>query len=189
MASNRRAGISGLGARSPPIAPPTPRSIAVRYARGERRVELKSGTALFEVAKEAARPFVVEADGATVRALGTRFEVRREDGPVGVTLLEGSVEVRPARAEALRSRCRPCAPTSATLERSLARWDALCSFSPVLMPDLHELRRVSPMAGEPAPARTSRTGCPARMVPRRQAGKGMSVTATNAPHACLRHSR
>lgn len=79
----------------------TASKVEVRYTAGERRVELVSGTALFEVAKDTSRPFVVEAGGATVRALGTRFEVRRDGGPVSVTLLKGSVEVRPATGEIL----------------------------------------------------------------------------------------
>src|SRR5258708_3057150 len=40
-----------------------------------------------------ARPFVVEADGTRLRALGTKFDVRRDADVVRVTLLEGRVQV------------------------------------------------------------------------------------------------
>jgi transmembrane sensor len=50
-------------------------SIALRYAASERRVILLGGEAWFDVAPDAARPFVVEAGGGTVTALGTAFDV------------------------------------------------------------------------------------------------------------------
>lgn len=48
--------------------------------------------ALFEVAHDPTRPFVVDAGVAQVWALGTRFDVRRPDEGVDVVLLEGAVE-------------------------------------------------------------------------------------------------
>jgi transmembrane sensor len=62
-----------------------------------RRLTLRRGQAFFEVATDAARPFVVAAGGAgTVTALGTAFDVRVEPGDVTVTLLEGRIAVQPA---------------------------------------------------------------------------------------------
>lgn len=59
-----------------------------------RRVDLLRGEALFDVAKDAARPFVVVAGQVRVRAVGTSFTVRnRDDGQVGVVVREGVVEV------------------------------------------------------------------------------------------------
>jgi len=72
----------------------TASKIVVRYGRDRRDLELKAGQAMFDVAHDAARPFVVRAGGATVTALGTRFDVRRDDGGAQVTLVRGSVEVR-----------------------------------------------------------------------------------------------
>lgn len=69
--------------------------IKVAFSEDRRRIVLARGEAFFDVAHDAARPFVVEADGARIRALGTRFGVRREAGAVQVTLLQGSVQVRP----------------------------------------------------------------------------------------------
>lgn len=70
-------------------------AVRVRFRDGERRLELTRGEAFFDVAHDAARPFVVQADGARIRALGTKFDVRRQDGGVAVTLLQGSVQVSP----------------------------------------------------------------------------------------------
>lgn len=68
----------------------------VAFGGGRREVRLVRGEAFFEVAHDAARPFVVEADGARVRALGTRFDVRRDGPVVRVTLVEGRLQVRHA---------------------------------------------------------------------------------------------
>jgi transmembrane sensor len=70
--------------------------LAVRFSRGERRVELSRGEAFFEVAHDSARPFIVAADGARVRAVGTKFDVRRLNDGVQVTLVEGRVRVGPS---------------------------------------------------------------------------------------------
>jgi len=67
--------------------------IEIRLRAARRDVLLARGQAFFEVAKDAARPFVVSADGSSVRALGTRFGVRADDGRVSVILDEGSVRV------------------------------------------------------------------------------------------------
>lgn len=70
--------------------------IEVAYADDQRHVRLEAGQASFSVAPDAARPFVVVAGTGSVRALGTEFDVYKTDvGQVIVTLLEGSVEVRP----------------------------------------------------------------------------------------------
>ncbi|MEJ0036699.1 MAG: FecR domain-containing protein [Gammaproteobacteria bacterium] len=61
----------------------------------DRRVELISGEALFDVVHDETRPFAVILDGSEIRVLGTRFNVYRKDsGDVVVTVLEGTVEVR-----------------------------------------------------------------------------------------------
>ncbi|PZQ63464.1 MAG: iron dicitrate transport regulator FecR [Phenylobacterium zucineum] len=68
--------------------------LRVAYRDGERRLLLLRGEAFFDVARDPRRPFIVEAAGAAVRAVGTRFEVRRDAGAVQVTLVEGVVQVR-----------------------------------------------------------------------------------------------
>lgn len=67
--------------------------IAVRYDDATRRIELVQGEALFEVASEPTRPFVVSANGVEVRALGTAFSVSDVGGVVTVLVTEGKVSV------------------------------------------------------------------------------------------------
>ncbi len=56
---------------------------------------LDSGEALFDVAKNPRRPFIVTAGDRQVVALGTSFVVRRQERQVTVTLIEGKVAVTP----------------------------------------------------------------------------------------------
>jgi transmembrane sensor len=70
--------------------------IHVRYDRTARRVELDQGEAYFEVAKHPDWPFIVIAGGRQVVARGTAFLVRRDEGSLAVTLVEGKVTVAPA---------------------------------------------------------------------------------------------
>jgi transmembrane sensor len=65
-----------------------------------RSIQLESGEALFEVVKDPARPFLVDADVATAQALGTQFGVFRVGNDVTVTVLEGQVAV--ARGSGLK---------------------------------------------------------------------------------------
>ena len=78
----------------------TDSALRVRFSKSERRLVLERGQAFFDVAHDPARPFVVDAGKASVRALGTRFDVRRSDGEVEVTLAQGSVEVTPEHSGA-----------------------------------------------------------------------------------------
>lgn len=73
----------------------TDTAAAVRYSLLGRDVTLKRGEALFDVAKNKMRPFVVTAGNAQVRAVGTSFEVTSlGDRPLQVTVREGVVEVK-----------------------------------------------------------------------------------------------
>jgi transmembrane sensor len=67
--------------------------LQVEYGKGVRRVRLAHGEAMFQVAKDSARPFIVDAGGAAVRAVGTKFGVDRRDGTVVVTVAEGKVAI------------------------------------------------------------------------------------------------
>lgn len=68
--------------------------VRVRFGDRTRRVELESGQAFFSVAHDAVRPFIVQAGDTQVRAIGTRFDVRRDHDQVRVVLVQGVVEVR-----------------------------------------------------------------------------------------------
>lgn len=63
----------------------------------ERRVAVV-GEAYFKVAKDASRPFYVEADGEVIRVYGTEFNVNNypEDSEVSTTLVSGSIALRQA---------------------------------------------------------------------------------------------
>lgn len=66
----------------------------VRLAGARRRVALADGEAAFDVAHDAGRPFVVEADGREVRVLGTAFNVVNHDDAFSVAVERGVVSVR-----------------------------------------------------------------------------------------------
>ena len=75
--------------------------VTVDYTDRVRRVTLHSGEVLFNVTKHRSRPFVVIIGGRKVIALGTSFEVRREDTTehsFTVTLIEGRVAIEPLGA-------------------------------------------------------------------------------------------
>lgn len=67
--------------------------LKVRYERGLRRVDLVRGEAFFDVAPNKLRPFIVEAGGEYVKAVGTSFIVRADKSSMEVTLLSGRVDV------------------------------------------------------------------------------------------------
>lgn len=71
----------------------TASAIAVDYSRERRRVLLLRGEAIFIVAKDATRPFVVAAASGEAVARGTVFAVRKEDEAATVTVLESRVGV------------------------------------------------------------------------------------------------
>jgi transmembrane sensor len=71
----------------------TASEVTVGFSKQQRNVYLIRGEALFEVAHDKARPFVVVANDTAVRAVGTAFAVRLESTQVDVTVTEGVVEV------------------------------------------------------------------------------------------------
>lgn len=71
----------------------TDTQIAVDFSRRARRIRMDHGEALFQVAHDPDRPFEVEADGRSVRALGTQFVVRVEPDGMKVIVTQGVVDV------------------------------------------------------------------------------------------------
>jgi transmembrane sensor len=67
--------------------------LGIQFNRGRRDVALVKGQALFEVARNASRPFVVNTPLAEVRAIGTAFDVHVLPDQVVVSVTEGVVEV------------------------------------------------------------------------------------------------
>jgi transmembrane sensor len=77
--------------------------IAVRYTKALRQIALLQGEALFDVAKNKHRPFIVQAHDTQVRAVGTSFTVKLAPQQlVQVLVHEGVIEIkRPDVPEAL----------------------------------------------------------------------------------------
>ena len=95
----------------------TDTAIKVRYDETARRVELRRGEALFNVAKQSDWPFIVVAGDRQVKALGTSFVVRKDAQRVAVTLVEGSVLVSPVRP-AIAELVQPAIQTQAPVEQT-----------------------------------------------------------------------
>ncbi len=72
-------------------------SIVSEYTAEVRRVHLVRGEALFHVMPDGSRPFVVEARGVSVRAVGTAFNVRLDSDAVDVLVTHGKVAVERPR--------------------------------------------------------------------------------------------
>jgi transmembrane sensor len=67
--------------------------VVVRYHARERLIALNHGEALFHVARNPNRPFIVQAALTSVRAVGTVFNVGRDVHGVSITVVEGRVSV------------------------------------------------------------------------------------------------
>jgi transmembrane sensor len=96
----------------------------VTWSAGEWHIELDRGEARFAVAKDPSRPFTVTTTTATVRVVGTVFNVRADPRTTQVAVLEGQVEVTVASAGSDSSAETPASTTegpgtahSPTIER------------------------------------------------------------------------
>lgn len=75
--------------------------LRVRFSGEQRLLSLVRGRAFFRVAKET-RPFLVQTEDGSVRAVGTEFEVYRRDGEIEVALIEGRVALLAVAPEGAR---------------------------------------------------------------------------------------
>lgn len=64
------------------------------YSSAQRTVRLVSGEAIFDVAHNPERPFVVYAADGVIRAVGTRFAIRVGADTVSVTVTEGRIALQ-----------------------------------------------------------------------------------------------
>jgi len=89
--------------------------LRVNFSGSQRSVQILDGEALFEVARDAHRPFVVQAANSEVVATGTEFIVRAAPDVRGagkaltVTLIEGHVIVRDAQQGQTPALAKPVA--------------------------------------------------------------------------------
>jgi transmembrane sensor len=68
-------------------------AIDVAWYADRREMRLRAGTAFFEVAPDAARPFSVNIDGVKTTVLGTAFDIRRDAYGVEIAVQHGKVRV------------------------------------------------------------------------------------------------
>jgi transmembrane sensor len=93
-----------------------PRSaLTVHFSALERNVELLNGDALFTVAKDPTKPFIVHSGQTRVRAVGTVFGVERDDRGVIVTVEEGRVAVLDSAEKSFARAPQPIAVTEISL--------------------------------------------------------------------------
>ena len=102
--------VSGLGeVRRIPLADGstvvlnTSSELVVKMSEQQRHLVLISGEALFQVAPDRTRPFVVLTETMVVRAVGTVFDVRLGADRMNVTVTEGTVELGQARASEVQT--------------------------------------------------------------------------------------
>lgn len=131
----------------------TASAIDLRYSAAERLIVLRAGEILVHSAPDAAgRPLRVRTQEGTVRAIGTRFTVRQQEGRTFVAVLEGLVELSPARAAQAPRRLAAgeqggftatAASAAAPLQEGAAAWtDGMLVADDMPLPDfLAELSR------------------------------------------------
>ena len=71
----------------------TATSLDIDYSDGQRNVYLHEGQALFQVAHDSRRPFVVHDGAVTATAVGTVYAVRHDEAGPRITVREGRVAV------------------------------------------------------------------------------------------------
>lgn len=110
----------------------------IAFSGPTRTVEL-DGEGYFEVAKNKNHPFIVNANGTTVKVLGTHFNVSayKDDNAVTTTLLKGSVRLTksnlttllvPGQQGTVVNGSRTIAVVEADIDRALAWKDGIFLF-------------------------------------------------------------
>jgi transmembrane sensor len=74
--------------------------VSERFTAATRHVTLTRGEAHFAVAKNPARPFIVQAGALQVRAVGTAFNINLQSAAVDVIVTEGRVQLTTGRPDA-----------------------------------------------------------------------------------------
>ncbi|KAB0497470.1 FecR domain-containing protein [Pseudomonas vancouverensis] len=70
-------------------------ALDVRFDEKQRRIVLQEGEILVETGHGDPRPFIVETREGSMRALGTRFLVKREEDGTRLSVLQSAVAVHP----------------------------------------------------------------------------------------------
>ena len=113
--------------------------VEVWFIEAERHVDLMRGAAVFSVAEDADRPFIVHAGDAVARVLGTEFTVHKHDaervvfevkeGLVAVNAVDGRETVQLAQAETVTFQTGGLGEVRKTSVSSIGAWrDGLLIF-------------------------------------------------------------
>jgi transmembrane sensor len=86
--------------------------LRLKFEDQSRNVYLERGRALFHVAKNLNRPFLVHANGTVVCAVGTAFGVERQKQGIVVTVAEGTVAVFLSRLSSSPTQPQSTSPPS-----------------------------------------------------------------------------
>lgn len=116
-------------------------AMSVNYSAETRAITLDRGEAVFTVAKNPKRPFVVRAGQGSVTAIGTVFNVRKSDLNVQVRVLEGTVAVRPQDEDRSNGRGRDSAsthPVALVTAGSQTEYSPSGVLAPVELADVYE---------------------------------------------------
>lgn len=140
--------------------------LRVKFDGRVRDVCLEKGRALFRVAKNPNRPFLVHANGTLVRAVGTEFGVERQRQSVVVTVAEGKVAVFPMHSLSTQG-AAPSIPLSTAAERA-ANWGGAAPITPRLStpqaPQAPQAAELFLTAGQQVLVRSSGSAEPVRKV-------------------------
>ena len=74
-------------------------ALNVHFDAQERRIELLQGEVLVEVAHDSTRPFFVQTAQGSMRALGTRFVVKRQGDTTVLSMLQSRVAAQSANEQ------------------------------------------------------------------------------------------
>ena len=74
----------------------TESAIRIDFTGQQRRVWLERGEAFFDVAKDENRIFSINTGEKTIRVIGTKFNVRKSDATLKVSVTEGLVAIQPS---------------------------------------------------------------------------------------------
>jgi transmembrane sensor len=119
------------------------------YTSAERRVRLVQGEAYFAVTRDPSRPFVVEAAGVEIEAVGTAFGVAVQDAVIDVLVTEGTVKVAPPEAAAEVANAALPAPLVTAGHRAVVSRGSLRTIAPVVVTevDIVEVNRANSWRG------------------------------------------
>jgi transmembrane sensor len=92
-------------------------SLEVDFGPTARNLHLFKGQAMFTVAHDVHRPFNVRVNSATVKAVGTKFDVRRAGDEAVVSVIEGRVQIEQRHSASTPVSTKPVPMAVTKLER------------------------------------------------------------------------